>query len=742
MNLHGFAYSSAPLRKVHTIQFSVLSPEEIKSMSVAHIIYPETMDESGNKSKVGGILDPRLGTVDRQFKCETCGGSMAECPGHFGHIELARPVFHIGFLPRVKKILECVCHHCSKLKIDTSNPKFARAKRLKDRQKRFKAIHELCKGRFVCNDENGDPDKNEEDILEDALQNKGHGGCGQKQPAYRRDGLKLFAVWKSAGKDEEAPAGQEGRQPLSPAHVHQILKRISDEDCVTLGLNPEFARPDWMVLTVLPVPPPPVRPSINMDGAGRSEDDLTYKLADIIKANASLKKCEHDGAARHVVAEFEMLLQFHVATYMNNDIAGQPAAMQRSGRPIKSIRDRLKGKEGRLRGNLMGKRVDFSARTVITGDPNLSIDEVGVPRSIARNLTFPEMVTKYNIDKLQELVRNGPQDHPGAKYVIRENGERIDLRFARNKSDIALQYGWIVERHIVDGDLVIFNRQPSLHKMSMMGHRIRVMPYSTFRLNLSVTSPYNADFDGDEMNMHVPQSIEAKAEIEEICMVPRQIVSPQANKPCMGIVQDTLCGIRKFTKRDNFLTKDFVMNILLWVPGWDGTVPPPAIFKPQPLWTGKQILSLIIPPRTNCVTFHSTHPDNERTDVSPGDTKVIVEDGDLLAGIVCKRTVGTSGGGLIHVIWNEHGHEVAKNFINGCQTIVNYWMLQNGFSIGIGDTIADDQTMDNITEAVTNAKREVDRIIDLARQDKLECLPGMTLIESFEAGEQGIERSP
>lgn len=218
----------------------------------------------------------------------------------------------------------------------------------------------------------------------------------------------------------------------------------------------------------------------------------------------------------------------------------------------------------------MGKRVDFSARTVITGDPNLSIDQVGVPRSIARNLTFPETVTPLNIDKLHQMVMNGPTEHPGAKYVIRDNGERIDLRYSKRGGDIHLQYGYKVERHLLDDDLVIFNRQPSLHKMSMMGHRVKIMPYSTFRLNLSVTSPYNADFDGDEMNLHVPQSHETRAEVQELCMVPKQIVSPQKNAPVMGIVQDTLCGIRKFTKRDTFLRRDIVMNLLMWIPDWNG----------------------------------------------------------------------------------------------------------------------------------------------------------------------------
>lgn len=386
-----------------------------------------------------------------------------------------------------------------------------------------------------------------------------------------------------------------------------------------------------------------------------------------------------------------------------------------------------------MRGNLMGKRVDFSARTVITGDPNLSVDEVGVPRSIARTLTYPEIVTPYNIDKLQTLVRNGPTEHPGAKYVIRDTGERIDLRYHKRAGEIPLQYGYKVERHINDGDVVIFNRQPSLHKMSMMGHKIRVMPYSTFRLNLSVTSPYNADFDGDEMNLHVPQSLETRAEITEICMVPKQIVSPQSNKPVMGIVQDTLCGIRKFTKRDSFLSKDLVMNIVMWVPDWDGYLPTPAILKPKPMWTGKQIISMIIPKGINCQTVHSTHPDGETTWISPGDTRVLIENGDLMCGIVCKKTVGTAMGGLIHTILNEQGSEAAKNFLNGAQTVVNYWLLQNGFSIGIGDTIADRDTMENITSLISSAKDRVQEIILAAQQDKLEVQPGMTIRESFEA---------
>ena len=171
--------------------------------------------------------------------------------------------------------------------------------------------------------------------------------------------------------------------------------------------------------------------------------------------------------------------------------------------------------------------------------------------------------------------------------------------FLVTKSIFFLQCGYKVERHVRDGDLVIFNRQPTLHKMSMMGHRVKVLPWSTFRMNLSDTSPYNADFDGDEMNLHVPQSMETRAEVENIHITPRQIITPQSNKPVMGIVQDTLTAVRKMTKRDVFIDKEQMMNLLMFLPSWDGKMPTPAILKPRPLWTGKQLFSLIIPGQLN-----------------------------------------------------------------------------------------------------------------------------------------------
>ncbi|TXG59862.1 hypothetical protein EZV62_014435 [Acer yangbiense] len=513
------------------------------------------------------------------------------------------------------------------------------------------------------------------------------------------------------------------------------MKRISDEDCQLLGLNPKYARPDWMILQVLPIPPPPVRPSVMMDTSSRSEDDLTHQLAMIIRHNENLKRQERNGAPAHIISEFAQLLQFHIATYFDNELPGQPRATQRSGRPIKSICSRLKAKEGRIRGNLMGKRVDFSARTVITPDPTINIDQLGVPWSIALNLTYPETVTPYNIERLKELVEYGPHPPPGktgAKYIIRDDGQRLDLRYLKKSSDHHLELGYKVERHLNDGDFVLFNRQPSLHKMSIMGHRIKIMPYSTFRLNLSVTSPYNADFDGDEMNMHVPQSFETRAEVLELMMVPKCIVSPQANRPVMGIVQDTLLGCRKITKRDTFIEKDVFMNTLMWWEDFDGKVPQPAILKPRPLWTGKQVFNLIIPKQINLMRTAAWHSEADKGLLTVGDTLIRIEKGELLSGTLCKKTLGTSTGSLIHVIWEEVGPDAARKFLGHTQWLVNYWLLQNAFSIGIGDTIADAATMEKINETISVAKNEVKNLIRKAQEKSLEPEPGRTMMDSFE----------
>jgi DNA-directed RNA polymerase II subunit RPB1 len=709
-----FSYSSAPQRKVKALQFGVLDAEFLRRYSVAKIETSQTYEKG--RPKLGGLSDPRMGTMDRALKCTTDGNGVLDCPGYFGHIELAKPMFHVHFLKTVVKALRCVSYHNSKIMVLPEDPKYKAAMKVRNPERRLRAFTSVCQSKRTCEH------------------------TGGPQPTYRLEHgtLKIMAEFpKPKDDDDEAMAAMEAverKQEITPEKALEILRRISDDDCRVLGFDPRFCRPDFLILSVLPVPPPPVRPSVQMDSSSRSEDDLTHQLGEIVKANNRLRKQEESGAPQHIIAEFALLLQMHITGYIDNSLPGLPQAKQRSGRPIKSICQRLKGKEGRVRGNLMGKRVDFSARTVITGDPNLALDELGVPWGIALNLTFPETVTPHNIERMRQLVENGPHPPPGqtgARYIVRDDGTRMDLRYLRTDRDRYLQPGYKVERHMVNGDVVIFNRQPSLHKMSMMGHRVRILPYSTFRLNLSVTSPYNADFDGDEMNMHLAQSHEVRAEIKEIMAVPQNIVSPQANKPVMGIVQDALLGCRLFTKRDTFIEKDLLMNILMWLEDWDGTVPMPAVLKPRPLWTGKQVISMFLP-RVNLERRAAWYKDGEPEAMSPVDAQVVIQDGQVLAGTLCKKTLGAAPGGLVHLTWMEYGPEAARALLSQIQFTVNHWLLQHGFSIGIGDLIADPRTMAIINDIMEKAKQDVKKLIEKVQTNDLEQQPGRTIMESFE----------
>jgi DNA-directed RNA polymerase II subunit RPB1 len=328
------------------------------------------------------------------------------------------------------------------------------------------------------------------------------------------------------------------------------------------------------------------------------------------------------------------------------------------------------------------------------------------------------------------------------------DGKRVDLRFVKSAQDQIVDYGFIVERQMQDDDCVIFNRQPSLHKMSMMGHRVKVMPYSTFRLNLSVTSPYNADFDGDEMNLHLPQSYETKSEISNVMMVPFQIVSPQKNAPVMGIVQDTLLGCSALTRRNVFVAKDLMMNLLMHVSDFDGRIPVPAIIKapglPGPLWTGKQVLSLAIPSRKiNYTKYNQYKVDKEdngpfpREIMTTNDAHVVIEDGEIITGSIDSSAIKTAQGGLVHMCWTELGPAGARDLLNNTQIIVNHWLLQQGFSVGVADIVAPPQTIKDVGASIDDAKKKVQEFVNEWQQGTLKKQPGCTMQQVFEMNVNG-----
>lgn len=478
--LHHVNIDNNVFNKVVGVQFSVLSPEEIINSSVTEVFTQETYD--GNIPKVGGLFDARMGVLDHCQICPTDKLNNKSCPGYFGHLQLSHPVFNMQYISMIRKILKCVCFRCSKLRVEVEDDH--RINSLSGAAK-FNAYYELvqkkkpkvCGEALLEGDCDGDCD-----------------GCGVEYPTTvvkNTSFHELLAKWSAQPKKDI-----EARQLVwNAADVLKIFERITDKDNATMGFDPIWCKPAWMIYTVFPVSPPSMRPSVKQDNNTRMEDDLTHKLCDIVKTNRMLKQKIEKEAHPSVINDWIQLLQYHTATYIDNTIPGIPVAQQRSGRALKSIKERIKSKEGRVRGNLMGKRVNNSARSVITPDPNISIDELGVPKKVAMNLTFPEKVTMYNIDHMRKLVLNGPNTYPGAKtYKENDTGRSISLKHV-DTSSINVSIGDVVYRHLQDGDIVLFNRQPSLHKMSMMAHKVKVMPFNTFRLNVSVTTPYNADFD-------------------------------------------------------------------------------------------------------------------------------------------------------------------------------------------------------------------------------------------------------
>eukprot|EP01096_Ripella_sp_DP13-Kostka_P014129 TRINITY_DN628_c0_g2_i1.p1 TRINITY_DN628_c0_g2~~TRINITY_DN628_c0_g2_i1.p1 ORF type:complete len:1716 (+),score=801.40 TRINITY_DN628_c0_g2_i1:354-5501(+) len=707
------------LKPFKKVQLGVMSEEMIRNMSVLEIT--STSAEEINK-EVNALNDPRLGILELNRTCSTCGSRRDECPGHFSYITLHKPMYNPGFLRYILDILKCVCHSCYCISRHLPPSIVAKLESTTNPRRRMELVKEMLATKATRQTFEGDIEQ--------------PNGC-PTQPNFRRaEGGKI----SMRVKDTKGGESIGGSRDYLPEEAKSFFEKIPHRELELMGLNPKHAHPKSMIITLLPVPPPAVRPSVfTGSSSSRAEDDLTHAYLNILKLNNIIR--DHNTSSQHIQTQQTDRLQSCIHSLFNNESEkeGLPQLKQRSGRAYKTLYQRLKGKEGRVRGNIMGKRVDFSARTVITGDANISIDEVGVPIAIAKRLTFPEIVQPHNIDWLKTLVANGPNEHPGARFYISPKKERYDLKFL--KQPLELQYGGTVERHIVDGDYIVFNRQPSLHKMSMMGHRVTILPHSTFRLNLSVTSPYNADFDGDEMNLHVPQSQEARAELAELLLVPRQIVTPQSNRPVMGIVQDTLVGSRLLTLRSTFIDKGLMMNLLLQIPDWDGKIPVPAIIKPRELWTGKQIYSLILPEINFDITNNTHEPKFTHTmhdsHFSLPDTTIAIRKhnnrGWLVSGVLDSRALGKSGGSLIHIIWHENGPEAAKLFVNRCQRVVNYWMLHRGFTIGIGDAITTVAAADHIRNLIQNAKNQVKDSFASYLKGRLEIKPGMSIAETFES---------
>jgi DNA-directed RNA polymerase II subunit RPB1 len=689
--------------KILGIQFSVLGPDAIRKSSVAEITSRDTY--INNKPVINGLFDPRMGVLEPGLICPTDGFDYMKTPGYFGHIELAKPVFYIQYLNTLIKILRTVCIKCGKCKI--SKKKYDFINKLAPK-KRFDFVFKHANKIKRCGEDTED-------------------GCGIKQPRkiYKQDLADIYAEWEKID-GIESTTGIIKEKPtikLSPESILRIMKRISDEDMIFMGFSPVWCKPEWFICQVLAVPPPAVRPSVKHDSQQRSEDDISHIIVNIIKANTTLQDKIQQGADSKVIDDWATVLQYYVATMVDNKIPGVASVAQRSGRALKSIKERLVGKTGRVRGNLQGKRVDFSSRSVITPDANISIRELGVPLKIAKNITFPNTVNKRNKLFLLKLVLNGPDIYPGANILERKGGESISLRYV-DRNTLEIYEGDIVHRHLINGDPVLFNRQPSLHRMSMMCHIVKVMKKgNTFRMNVADTKPYNADFDGDEMNMHGPQGEQSQCELLELCAVSKCIISPANHQSIVGIFQDSLLGCYRFTRENITFNKRTAMNLLMYNKNIDL-----SIFNNDKI-KSFDILSQILPP-LNASFRNSKFEDSD--DKKTTNNIIEIVNGKYIRGQMDKGVLSGKMNGMIRSIYNDYGDINASDFIDNIQSIVTEYMKLSSYSVGISDLIADSNTNKQISNAVTNKKTEVVKLLNQLHIGVFENNSGKTNQVEFE----------
>jgi len=648
---------------IDKIIFGILKPEIVKKMAAAKISKTDLYDQEGYPVE-GGLMDPRLGTIDPGLRCRTCSGSVGECQGHFGYLELTRPVVNVHYAKLIYNLLLLTCRKCGRILLDDQG-----LEKFKKGKKSIKRLKSLVKSKCPY--------------------------CGEKQKKVKFLKPTTFL---------------EGGRILTVVEVRERLEKITNEDLVYIAIR--NTRPEYFIITLLPVPPVTMRPSITLQTGERSEDDLTHKLVDIVRINKRLRENIDLGAPEFIIQDLWELLQYHIATYIDNSITGVPPARHRSGRILKTLTQRLKAKDGRFRHNLIGKRVNFSARTVISPDPMLDIDEVGMPLVIAKELTIPVVAEERNIKYIQKLINNYP-DWPTVNYVLRPDGRRKKLT-ELNKKEISeeIELGYTIEKQLEDSDWVIFNRQPSLHRMSMMGHRVKVMPYKTFRLNPTVCPPYNADFDGDEMNVHVPQTKEAQIETELLASVGTQFRSPRFSGPIIGVKNDYITGFYLLTNGDRIFTREETVNIIR---ACDADIEIPN----KKTFTGKEIFSLFLPKDFN---FEYAGKSN----------KVVIKNGKLISGTIDERALAAFKGRILDQINKIYGNTYTKKFLFNMTKLSIEVLSLYGFTLSLSEHDLSEKANAKIDELLKGTRKDVDNLIKDFKIGRIKSIAGKNVEETLE----------
>ncbi|KAI0152918.1 DNA-directed RNA polymerase III subunit RPC1 [Xylariaceae sp. FL1272] len=756
-------------KKFKNLKFGVQSNQDIVNQGVMEVSDRSMYDiDKGREPTVNGVLDKRLGTSSKVGICSTCNQRLNECTGHFGHVRLPLPAFHIGYIKFTMTMLQNICKDCSRvLLVESDRRAFLRELRRPniDNMKRVAICKKIndqcrkCKNCPYCGALNGQIRKvGALKLVHDKFVVFNKSTSVKKQPPPSKiefDNSFVEARKHNADLDKHI---RKAFEDLNPLRVLNLFKAITLDDCELLGLNPSEGRPEMFLWQYLPAPPVCIRPSVAQEGAS-NEDDITTRLADIVFACGLIRAAMQRGTSMQTLMEQWEFLQLQIAVYVNSDVPGL-----RDSNVTKAMRgfcQRLKGKQGRFRGNLSGKRVDFSGRTVISPDPNLAVNEVAVPELVAKNLTYPERVHRENIEKLRRHILKGHDEWPGAQAVLKVDGDhtpfRVSLRFGdKTVAAKELRIGDIVERHLVDGDIVLFNRQPSLHRLSIMSHLAKIRPWRTFRLNECACGPYNADFDGDEMNLHVPQTEEARAEALTLMGVKHNLATPKNGEPIIAATQDFITAAYLLSGKDIFFDRRTFTYIVMHMLDGDTHIdlPPPAILAPRRLWTGKQVFSMMMKPNketpvminldAKCREYQEPVSDADgksktkkrriAPDMCPNDGWLVVRNSQVMCGRMDKSTVGAGKkDSIFYVILRDYGPDAAVTTMNRLAKLCARTLTNRGFSIGIGDVFPSEALTATKGKLIQDAYEEADDLIKKYNEKTLEKSTGCSLEETLEA---------
>jgi DNA-directed RNA polymerase subunit A' len=612
------------------------------------------------------------------------------CPGHFGHIELVRPVVHPEFAKTIYSLLQSTCYNCHRVLLTDQQ-----SEDVKNAIKSIVVEEDSDTAAVLTNMEEED---NRTLLMKKLKSVKKCPYCSTPQRKLKLERPTFFYI---------------DTNKLKPDEIRDWLTKISDEDLNMLGIDPAATRPEWFIITTLLVPPVNVRPSITLESGDRSEDDLTHKLVDIMRINQRLEQDIDAGAPQIIIDDLWELLQYQVTTYFNNETPGIPVARHRSTRPLKTLAQRLKGKEGRLRYNLSGKRVNFSARTVVSPDASLTINQVGIPRRIAENLTIPIYVTQWNIELAKKFVEN--TEYPTVLNVITKEGIRKRVtEISREEILKSIQPGYIIERQLIDGDIGLLNRQPTLHRLSIMAHKVKILPGRTMRIHVSATYPYNADFDGDEMNFHLPQSLEAQAESRYLMQPKDLILSPRDGKPVMFIEEDEIIGMYLLTKDGAVFSKEDACALLATC----GVSELPKAEKKN-VYGGKEIFSMLLP---EGLDFHA----------KVGNQEITIKKGVLTEGTITEKFVGESGGLLILKIFEDYGADTTTEFLHRMAKLAVKVTAMSGITISVKDYYNSDVLNKDLAKIISDVESKATDLVKSYKEKKLDSLPGYTRKETLE----------